>query len=109
VLEVQARPSVNGSEIHDVGVDAVSPGFFDVLGIPLRRGRVFTVQDRETSQPVAIVNDALAKKYLPHTDPLGQQIRIARSNLPWLTIVGIVGNLKHTELMNEMTGGDSHL
>ena len=49
LLEVQGRPVASGSEIHDVGADAVSPGFFDVLNIPLRRGRAFSAQDRENS------------------------------------------------------------
>jgi putative ABC transport system permease protein len=50
---------------------------------------------------VAIVNEALAQHYFAHLDPIGQQIRIP-GGMPWLTIVGVVGNLKHTELMNEM-------
>ena len=102
VLEVQGRPVAQGSEIHDVGADAISPGFFDVLSIPVRRGRVFNSQDRETSPPVAIVNEALAREYFRDTDPLGQQIRLAGGTMPWLTVVGVVGNLKHTQLMNEM-------
>jgi putative ABC transport system permease protein len=103
ILEVQGRPVTPGSEAHDVGADAVSPGFFDVLKIPLRRGRPFDGRDREKSQPVAIVNDALAREYFPHTGPLGQQIRIPGGGMPWMTIVGVVGNLKHTQLMNEMS------
>ena len=102
-LEVQGRPVASGSEIHDVGADAVSPGFFSVLNITVRRGRAFDAQDRETSQPVGIVNEALAHKYFPYADPIGQQIRIPGGSMPWLTIVGVAGNLKHTELMNEMT------
>ena len=102
VLEVQGRPVPKGSEIHDAGADAVSPGFFDVLNIPLRDGRVFDDRDRENSQPVAIVNEDLARKYFPNTDPLGEQLRLAGGTMPWLTIVGVVGNLKHTQLMNEM-------
>ena len=103
VLEVQGRPVPKGSEIHDAGADAVSPGFFDVLNIPLRDGRVFNDRDRENSQPVAIVNEDLARKYFPNTNPVGQQLRLAGGSMPWLTIVGVVGNLKHTQLMNEMS------
>lgn len=102
-LEVQGRPAASGSHLHEVGADAVSPAFFDVLKIPLRRGRAFTPQDRENTQPVAIINDALAQRYFPNTDPLGRQIRIPGGSMPWLTIVGVVGNLKHTQLMNEMS------
>jgi putative ABC transport system permease protein len=102
-IEVQGRPVAAGSETHDTGGDAVSPGFFDVLNIPLRRGRPFGTQDRGNSEPVALVNEALAKEYFPNIDPLGRQIRIPGGPMPWLTIIGVVGNLKHTTLMNEMS------
>ena len=105
-LEIAGNPVAAGSAPHDIGADAVSPAFFDFLRIPFRRGRVFDARDADTSPPVAIVNEALAHKYFPHTDPLGQQIRIP-ANMPWLTIVGVVGNLKHTELMNEMAWVES--
>ncbi len=101
ILAIAGRQSAEGNEVHDVGADAVSPAFFDLLRIPLR-GRAFDGRDRETSPPVAIVNEALVREYFPHTDPLGRQIRIPGGDMPWLTIVGVVGNLKHTELMNEM-------
>jgi hypothetical protein len=68
----------------------------------LRRGRVFNAQDWEGGQQVAIVNEALAREYFPAADPIGQQIRIP-GGMPWLTIVGVVGNLKHAQLMNEMS------
>ncbi len=102
-IEIQGRPVAKGNEIHDTGADAVSPGFFDVLNIAIRSGRSFTAQDRDHSPPVAIVNEALAREYFSHDDPMGQQIRLAGGSMPWLTIVGVSGNLKHTQLMNEMS------
>jgi putative ABC transport system permease protein len=102
-LEIQGRAVAPGSEIHNIGADAVSPQFFDLLHIPLRRGRLFGVQDSAHSQPVVLINEALARAYFPESDPLGGQIRIPGANMPWLTIVGVVGDLKHTQLMNEMT------
>jgi putative ABC transport system permease protein len=103
VLEIRGRPVVRGNEIHDIGADAVNSGFFDVLKIPVWRGRGFGAQDQENSQPVAVVNAALAEKYFPGTDPIGEQIRLTGGPMPWLTIVGVAGNLKHTQLMNEMS------
>jgi MacB-like periplasmic core domain len=90
-----------------VGADAVSPEYFAVLNIPLRRGRGFNAQDRGNSLPVAIVNEALAGKYFPHANPIGQQIRIPGGAMPWLTIVGVVENVKHSQLMNEMSWVES--
>lgn len=104
-IEVQGQPSKPGSRPHDVGADAVTPGFFELLQIPLTKGRQFDSRDRGNSEVVTIVNQALAAEYFPGRDPIGEQIRIvdAQDNQsPWLTIVGVVGNLKHSELMNEM-------
>jgi putative ABC transport system permease protein len=102
-LAIQGRENNEASAIHEVGADAVTPAFFDVLGIPVLSGRAFNAQDRENSTPVAIVNQALAEKYFPNANPIGQQIRIPGGTMPWLTVVGVVGNLKHTQLMNEMS------
>ena len=100
VLEVQGRTS---AEMHEVGVDAVSPEYFEVLEIPLLRGRALGPQDRQGSTAVAVINEALAARYFPGSDPVGQEIRIAGTGMSWLTVVGVVGNVKHTELMNEMS------
>ena len=102
-LDVRGRALTPESQLHDVGADAVSPRFFDLLRMPLRRGRLIGAEDREHSLPVAVVNEALVREYFPDRNPLGEQIRIPGGNMPWLTIVGVVGNLKHTQLMNEMS------
>jgi putative ABC transport system permease protein len=105
-IEIWGRPAPPELARHDVGADAVSSAFFEVLGIPLRRGRTFDSRDRPDSQPVAVVNEALVREYFPDADPIGQQLRVQVSGsqrMPWLTIVGVVGNLKHTQLMNEMS------
>jgi len=106
-LEIEGRPVESGAAVHDIGADAVSPGFFNVLGIPIRRGRAFDQRDTENSLPVAVVNEGLVREYFPKIDPLGQLIRIPGGPMPWLTVVGVVGNLKHTELMNEMAWVES--
>ncbi len=103
VLEIQGRAAASGGGVHEVGADAVAGRYFDVLNIPIRRGRAFSPQDRENTQPVAIVNEALARRYFPDTDPIGQQIRLAGGRMAWLTVVGVAGNVKHVTLMNEMS------
>jgi len=104
-IEIQSQPSEPGSRPHDVGADAVTPGFFELLQIPLTKGRQFDSRDHPDSAAVTIVNEALAAEYFRGRNPIGQQVRIADASdnhTPWLTIVGVVGNLKHSELMNEM-------
>ncbi len=105
-LEVQGHPVEAGLERHDAGLNAVTPAFFRVVDAPLLEGRSFEETDRLSSTPVAIVNEALVREYFGGRNVLGQQIRLERGpgqEMPWMTIVGIVGNLKHSELMNEMS------
>ncbi len=109
-LEIQGHPVPPSLERHDIGVNTASPNFFQVVDIPVRQGRSFEVTDGNGSPPVAIVNQELVRKYFPGTDPLGKQVQISRSpdqQMPWMTIVGVVGNLKHQELMNEMTWAET--
>ncbi len=85
---------------HSADEIPVSPGYFRVMGVPLLRGRVFDAGDGKGSMPVAIVNQAFAKEFFPRKDPVGQQIKLGKpeTNKPWLTIVGVAGNVKHTTL-----------
>ena len=82
----------------------ISAGYFRVLGIPLLRGREFDSRDREKSQPVAIVNEEMARRYFPKEDPVGRQIKLGKADdrVPWLTIAGVVGNEKRTVVYQEM-------
>jgi predicted permease len=68
-----------------------TPGFFRALGIPLVRGRAFEQQDKADSRAVLVINEAMAK-YWRHGDALGG--RVSFNQKDWLTIVGIVGDVK---------------
>jgi putative ABC transport system permease protein len=77
-------------------VSTVSPEYFNVLRTPLVRGRAFTDGDDQKTPLVAIVDEALAKRYFGDQDPIGRRLKRggAASNAPWVTIAGIVGNIK---------------
>jgi len=78
----------------------VSPTYFESLGIPLRRGRLFTDHDTGSSPPVVIVNEAMVRQFWPDEDPLRHQLVIGRDLGPPFDvetarqIVGVVGNVR---------------
>jgi len=115
--------AITGRPAPARGQEAYAPfriataGYFNALGIPLRRGRVFSDADARIAvplirwypqqplpdgfdkpqpAPVAIVSEAAAQQFWPGQDPIGQRIRVLFS--PDVTIVGIVGNVKHNAL-----------
>ena len=78
--------------------------YLSTMGVPVKEGREFTSSDGPDSQAVALVNETLARRYWPNTDPVGQQIRLifnstrtpwdAIPHQGWLTIVGVVGDIR---------------
>ena len=87
-----------------VAKDLTGPDYFDVAGLPLLAGRRFTGEDAEHSEPVAIVDREFARRYFSGHDPLGRHIRLEESDTasPWRTIVGEVGDVKETNVFDEM-------
>jgi predicted permease len=81
--------------------------YLQTMGIPLLRGRYFTEQDGPKSTHVLIVSESLAKKYWPGQDPLGKRLKWGppESTDPWLTVVGVVGDVKQGALE---TATDAH-
>jgi predicted permease len=70
--------------------------YFRALGIPVRQGRTFTVDDRSNTQLVAIVNQSMAEHSWPHQDAIGKRLHIGnpQKGLPWATVVGVVADTK---------------
>jgi putative ABC transport system permease protein len=74
------------------GYHAITPGYLRTMAIPLHRGRDFTDADRDGAPDVVLVNEALARRYWPNRDPIGQQIGYPWES-DWMTIVGVVGSV----------------
>ncbi len=76
-----------------------TPGYFAAMGMPILKGRGFESSDTATSLPVAIVDERLAQMYSVDGDLVGRRIRTGDG--PWLTIVGVVPNVKNRKLDEE--------
>jgi len=74
--------------------------YLQTIGVPLLRGRYFNEHDGPEAKHVLIVSEALAKKYWPRQDPLGQRLKWGppESSDPWMTVVGVVGDVKQGPL-----------
>ncbi|MPY87031.1 MAG: FtsX-like permease family protein [Luteitalea sp.] len=83
--------------------DEVSGGFFKALGIPLLRGRFFSVADGPDAPRVAIINEAMARRVWPGRDPVGKRFTLApgNSDSPWFTVVGVVGDMRRQGLESD--------
>jgi putative ABC transport system permease protein len=103
-LSIAGKSSAENSA-SDVATQDVSTRTFRTLDIPLVKGRTFDERDRRDAQPVAIINEALAREYFPGADPLGRAVKLSRADdpsRPWLTIVGVVANVKTSTVFQEM-------
>ncbi len=81
------------------GYRAVTPGYLETLGVPLRRGRLINARDRNGAPRVVVINESMARQYFPDRDPLGQRIQLGTEpspEFPTMDIVGIVGDMKQS-------------
>ncbi|MGA8025568.1 MAG: ABC transporter permease [Bryobacteraceae bacterium] len=88
------------SEFMLSGIEAISPGYFQSMEIPLLAGRFLDQDDSEHSDRVALVNQTFAKRFFPSENPIGKRIKHGNEagKEPWMTIVGVVGDVKHAGL-----------
>jgi putative ABC transport system permease protein len=93
---IEGAPPIEKGAEPQVETRTVSPRYFSILGIPIVRGRAFDEHDGATSPTVAAVNEAFVRQHLGRRPPLG--VRVAWANEeppPWMTIVAVVGDVKH--------------
>jgi putative ABC transport system permease protein len=77
---------------------AVSPGYFDTMGIPVLRGRGITDHDHAAAPLAVVISESLARRRFPDADPIGQRLRIGPADGPWFTVVGVAGDVKQLSL-----------
>jgi len=88
--------AVTNNNIPTAQIGVVSPDYFRTIETPLKRGRFFTDADDRQAPQVVLVDEALAARYFNNRDPVGLRIKRGgpASEAPWMTVVGVVGNIK---------------
>lgn len=72
-----------------------TPGYLESMGMKRLSGRFFTSGDHETAPLVAVINETMAKRYWPGEDARGKRFHLGTAEQPWITIVGIIGQIRH--------------
>lgn len=94
-VAVQGREYPGSADVPSARVAYVSPGYFDAFQAPVLEGRAFTAADDAEGPPVAVVNQPFAARFFPGEDPVGRRIQVGGADPegPWLTVVGVAGDL----------------
>ncbi len=102
---VDEHPMEPGQIPPNVFDNSVSPGYFETLRIPLKRGRTFTNADTEDAPLVAVVNETMAKKFWPNQDALGRRFKSKDSDHKWaeFEVIGVVQDGKYKGIVEDPT------
>jgi predicted permease len=102
-LTIEDRLLESSQDLRTEGI-RISSNYFQVMQVPLVRGRFFTEGDEDGKEPVAIIDEATASRYWVDRDPIGRRVRFgqdpaaSRLTQPWRTVVGIVKDIKQDGL-----------
>lgn len=91
-FDIDGRPAPPPGQANDSNIRLVTPGYLTALGMKLLAGRLLTPADHAGTEPVAVINQTMAKKYWPGEDALNHRVRIC-PDCPWFRIVGMVGDI----------------
>jgi predicted permease len=101
-ITVEGRPLATSGGFINVDQRVVAADYFRAMEIPLLSGRLFNEQDTLDKPRVVIVDDHMARELWPNEDPVGKRIRVggmdAKADLPWMTVIGVVGGVKQYTL-----------
>lgn len=102
-FSLEGREPASANEDLSADRRMISAEYFNALGIPLIKGRYFTERDNQASTGVAIVSESLWRQVFRNDDPIGKRIKLGGrdSTRPWLSIVGIAGDVRDTALESD--------
>ncbi|HKI01875.1 MAG TPA: ABC transporter permease [Thermoanaerobaculia bacterium] len=98
---IEGRPKPKPEEQPFADYRRVSTRYFETMGVRRVRGRIFSAGDAAKAPHVAVIDETMARAFWPGTDPIGKRFRFGtweNTDEPWITIVGIVGNVRHSGL-----------
>jgi putative ABC transport system permease protein len=103
-FSIEGRNAPADVDLPGAAFRVISPDYFGTMGTPLLRGRSFGEQDRGDTQPVTIINRAMAERFWPGEDPVGRRIKVGPldSSNPWAVVVGVVGDVRQSLLESEL-------
>ena len=100
-LRIQGRPVENAAALLSAEMRASAPGYFRAMGIPLVSGRMLDARDVPDAPEVLVVSRAMARRFWPGGDAVGARVSLRGADGPWLTIVGVVGDVAERALDGE--------
>jgi hypothetical protein len=95
---------VNVEDADRAAIRHITPGYFDVLGVPVREGRAIDMRDRIGSALVCMVSESFARMYFPDGNAVGRRVRRAGANVVWMTIVGVAADVRDVGLVTAPLG-----
>jgi putative ABC transport system permease protein len=98
---VDGRAPQGPSDYLSADWRSVTPGFFRTLGIPLRKGRLFSAEDRNGAERIVVLNETMAQSLWPGEDPIGKRILWTGLARKPMTVVGVVGDIRDMQLDGE--------
>jgi putative ABC transport system permease protein len=94
---IEGRPPLPVGMYNPAGYRPASAGYFETIGIPVRRGRTFAPADTADSPWVTVINESMAREYWGGQDPIGRRLQLGPAE-PWRTVIGVVGDVRHEGL-----------
>jgi len=102
IFEIEGRQQETGAPPLTADRRSVTPAYFETIQMPLVKGRALAESDNDKALPVAVINQSLARHYWGDEDPIGRRVTFDRGE-HWLTLVGIVGDVKQYGLDHDAT------
>jgi putative ABC transport system permease protein len=101
-ISIEEHDSDRPDGTYAAMIHAVSPAYFEILGIPLQKGHGFNMQDVQSN--AVVISKAMADQQWPGKDPIGKRLKLgprSKQEAPWLTVVGVAAEVRHEGLQGE--------